>query len=246
MVYRSRVGEIVFEFTMPQKRQKGIVFILNGMPSVPKLSDLLETLAANGYVAIFPRYKGTWESAGIFLAESPVNDVKLLCDEILKKKTITELYAYKKFKIASKNMMLVGSSFGGAIALCGASWPSVKKVIALSPVVNWKSSPDTATLQATERLKSFLKFANGTLFAPPETLPENVSKKITIVFDESDKTTPPKEIIDYAKTNKIALKKKTGLGHISFSKFPPEKLIKLLADRREAPVRSSIFAELES
>jgi len=246
MVYRSRFKEIVYEFTIPQGRQRGIVILLNGMPSVPKLNDLLEILAANGYLTVFPRYQGTWESSGTFLAQSPVKDIQSLCNEILRKRKIVEVYTHREFKIITRNLILIGTSFGGSVALCAASWQSAKKIIALSPVIDWKTCPETATSGASEHMKQFLregfgegyrftdigweKFRTGALFSPSRELIKNVAKKITVVYDESDKTIPPAEIVNYAKANGIALNKVKGLGHISFSKFPHKNLIHLLVD----------------
>ena len=244
MVYRSRFKEIVFEFTVPAKRQKGIVILLNGMPSVPKLNELLETLAANGYIAIFPRYKGTWESSGTFLAQSPVQDIKSLCNEIVRKKKITELYARKEFKFAMTKLILVGTSFGGAVALCTAAFPSITKVVALSPVTDWKTYAGSETMRASKHMQHFLRegfgegyrftdsgwkeFETGALFNPPTKLAKKTARKITIVYDESDTTTLPEGIVGYAKNQHIALKKTRGLGHLSFSKLSSSDLIKFL------------------
>jgi pimeloyl-ACP methyl ester carboxylesterase len=244
MVYRSRFKEIVFEFTVPEQRQKGIVILLNGLPSVPKLNDLLERLAANGYLAVFPRYKGTWESSGKFLAKSPVKDVIFLCNELIGKKKIIELHGYKEFKLETKNLILIGTSFGGAIALCAAILPTVKKVIALSPIVNWKTYAGAKTIPASKHMQRFLrkgfgegyrftdigwkKFETGLLFNPSTNLTKSVAKKITIVYDKSDKTTLAEVIIGYGRSQHIILKEMKGVGHISFSRLSPRDLIKLL------------------
>lgn len=244
MIYRSHYEEIIFEFTIPDKQQKGIVILLNGMPSVPKLNDLLEVLAAEGYIAIFPRYRGTWESSGTFLAQSPVNDIEDICNHILKEKKIIELYAYKEFEITTENLIVVGTSFGGAIALCVASLTSVKKVIALSPVVDWKDYAGQETAQLSKHLEKFIhegfgagyrfnkhdwkRFKSGELFNPPTDLTKEAVEKITIVYDNSDETTPYEKIVTYAKNKGIRLNEITGIGHLSFSKFPHKNLINLL------------------
>jgi pimeloyl-ACP methyl ester carboxylesterase len=244
MVYRSRIKNIIFEFTIPIGKQKGVVILLDGMPSVPKLKDLLETLSANGYVALHPRYSGTWESPGTFLVQPPVKDIENLITHLSKKRVLVEAYAHKEFRVTTQNLILVGTSFGGAVALCASSSPAVKKVVALSPVTNWKTYTGSGTKAALAFLKKFLregygegyrftdagwkKFASGKLFNAPKGLAKNITRKTTIVYDQSDTTTPPQYIEEYARAENISLKPVTNTGHISFSKFPPEKLLELL------------------
>lgn len=244
MVYRSHVKNIIFEFTIPTGKQKGVVILLDGMPSVPKLKDLLEALAADGYMALHPRYSGTWESHGTFLAQSPVKDIENLIAYISKKRVLVEAYAHKEFHVTTQNLMLVGTSFGGAVALCASSNPLVKKVVALSPVTDWNVYTGSGTKAELAFLKKFLregfgegyrftdagwtKFASGKLFNAPKGLPKNISRKITIVYDQSDTTTLPQYIEEYSRTENIQLKPITNTGHISFSKLAPEKLLELL------------------
>lgn len=236
--------EIIFEFTIPTREQKGIVLLLNGLPSVPKLNNLLEFLAHEGYIALFPRYRGTWESSGTFLEKSPVGDVEEISEYLLSKKRLIELYANKEFNITTDNLILIGSSFGGAVALCAATLPTIKKIITLSPVVDWTDYAGLQTKEKSYHLMSFLrtafengyrfnendwkKFESGKLFNPEKNLPEQVSQKIIIVCDKSDTTTPYERIATYAENNHIKIKEVNGLGHLSFSKFPHEDLVGLL------------------
>jgi pimeloyl-ACP methyl ester carboxylesterase len=193
---------------------------------------------------VFPRYRGTWESEGVFLLRSPVRDIEDLFFHLLKDGNITELYGNRTFKINTKNLILVGASFGGAVALCAATTPAVKKVIALSPVVDWKNYAGSKTPQAMSHLKRFLrngfgeayrfdvsgweKFERGKLFNPPQKIAPAVAKKIIIVQDNADTAVSPERVAEYAKAEKIKIKKTKGYGHISFSRFPAVELLKLI------------------
>ena len=94
-IYRGRINEIIFEFTPPQKSSQGVIIICDGLPSVPNRKELMTILADKGFVVVFPRYKGTWESDGEFLKESPVKDIEEIL-QVIKTGTIVELYANKK------------------------------------------------------------------------------------------------------------------------------------------------------
>src|SRR5258708_30558084 len=51
---------------------KGTVVLLDGLPSNPSSKDeLINKLSGLNYDVFFPRYEGTWESAGEFLKRSP-------------------------------------------------------------------------------------------------------------------------------------------------------------------------------
>jgi esterase/lipase len=245
MIYRSNYKNIIFEFTIPLKKQKGVILLLNGMPSVPKQNKLMESLSKSGYVAIFPRYAGTWESSGLFLAKSPVDDIRQLCSELNSKKLLIENYAHKKIKILTSNIIIIGTSFGGTVALHLADDPLVKKVIALSPVIDWKYYAGAKTHEINHQLKNFIRegfgqayrfkdqgwerLAEGKLLAQIKNMPKKMSSKITIVFDKADTVTIPQPIMDYAENENISLKKINGLGHISFSKIPLKILLKLVS-----------------
>jgi len=241
MIYRSNHNGIISEFTIPTKKQKGIVILLAGMPSVPRQDKLLESLAMNGYVAIFPRYRGTWESTGNFLGHSPVIDIEELCKKILKDKKLTELYAGEKFSLTTNNIIAIGTSFGGTIALCSAKFPFIKKVLAFSPVVNWNNYAGAKTKDEFEHLHKFCnmafskayrfskigwkKFQSGKLFNSPVDFDQNDRNKITVISDPEDQVTSIDQIENYTIKNKINFKKINGFGHISFSKFPIKKII---------------------
>src|SRR5689334_22750902 len=78
------------EWGRPYKRKAGktndekVVILCDGMPSVPKKQGLAEFLSKKGFFVIYPRYRGAWESGGVFLQKPPEQDIKDIVDELQK------------------------------------------------------------------------------------------------------------------------------------------------------------------
>lgn len=131
--------DIVAEMMLPQKQTGKVLLLLGGLPSMPSKPDVLEFFSSKGYTCILPRYRGTWESGGEFLKESPHVDILDIVNEISEKKWggVLDLYTGELMKIKVSNIYIIGGSFGGTAALLASSHPKVKKVIALAPVIDW-------------------------------------------------------------------------------------------------------------
>lgn len=140
--YRTRFKqEIVAEFLPPRrlipgKPQRAVIFC-EGMPGYPRRGDLLEFFSKKGYWAFSPRYRGSWESGGIFLAKSPHLDTLDIISELQSAKNIREAAFGKKFPFTPGDFFVIGGSFGGPAALLASLDPRVKKVVANCPVVDW-------------------------------------------------------------------------------------------------------------
>jgi len=226
MIFKGRINNLVFSFTCPQK-PKGIIIICDGLPGNAERKVLLNIISKKRYMAIHPKYSGTWESGGIFLNESPVKDIKNIINFIQKNKYIKELYSNKIF------INILGSSFGGSVALCLAKDKNVKKIVALSPVVNFKKHNTQYKEQDLQWLMKFIKLAfnrayrfknknwdkmiKGKLFNPPLTLDNN--NKVLIGYGEQDKTVNHRSIKKYIDKNKIKYFYSKNKGHLSFSKI---------------------------
>lgn len=237
VIYRSRVSDIVFEFLPPAGIALGVVVICDGLPSVPKQKELMTLLAENGYFVIFPRYRGTWESSGQFLKETPIKDIEQIVN-LVKVGEVKELYTDKSLKVPQKPIFLLGSSFGGSIALAFADQSGIDKIIALSPIVNFKQHNNSGDEQDFLRLSEFIhkafgeayrfkdedvkRLASGELFNPPEEIkPERVSD-ILVIYDKSDDEVDYKKIEAYAEKNNIMTISSNNIGHLSFSKLSRE------------------------
>ena len=77
-MFRTRFKrEILTEFLPPARatKKQRVIVLCDGMPSIPRKQSLSEFLAAKGYWVFYPRYRGSWESGGEFLARSPHEDI---------------------------------------------------------------------------------------------------------------------------------------------------------------------------
>lgn len=144
--------DIVAEIILPKKQTGRVAIFVSGLPSSPAKKSLLQFLARQGYVAIYPRYRGTWESAGYFLAQSPAEDVRDVILDLIKKKGFQESATGEFHKIKISAIHLFGTSFGGPAVIMNSHLPIVKKIIALAPVLDWHS------VEKTEPLKPHIRF----------------------------------------------------------------------------------------
>jgi len=138
MMLRTRFKkEIVAEFLPPARRTRSqkVIILCDGMPSIPRKQGLAAFLAAKGYWVFYPRYRGAWESDGIFMARSPHQDILDVVDEL--PKGVKELAFGRKFSLKPEEIFVIGGSFGGATALLASLDPRIKRVIANCPVVDW-------------------------------------------------------------------------------------------------------------
>jgi pimeloyl-ACP methyl ester carboxylesterase len=137
-MFRTRFREqIVAEFLPPKRERKTqkLIILCDGMPSIPRKQSLSEFLAATGFWVIYPRYRGTWESGGEFLKQSPHEDILDIIADLPKE--LEEIAFGQRFRLSPKQIFVIGGSFGGAAALLASLDPKVSRVIANCPVVDW-------------------------------------------------------------------------------------------------------------
>lgn len=140
--YRTRFKkDIVAEFLPPLTRKKPkqdrVIVFCSGQPGIPGRGSVLEFWAKKGFWAFAFRYRGSWESGGKFLAKSPEQDVLDIISEL--PKGFTEYSGGGKFRIGrDAKIFLFGVSFGGPAALLALRDKRVTKVVAFSPVVDWR------------------------------------------------------------------------------------------------------------
>ena len=146
--------EIVTEFLPPRKKSSKVIILCSGMPSVPYKPDLMEFFSKKGYWVFYPRYRGSWESGGQFLKISPHQDIIDVIDSL--PKGFKDAWGGKIYKVRPSKICLFGGSFGGPAAILASLDKRVNKVIAVSPVVDWKAPS-----------KTFLTLNFGPLSTPP-------------------------------------------------------------------------------
>ena len=141
-MFRTRFAkDIVTEFlppTRPRKRHR-VIILCDGMPGIPRKGPLCEWLAQEGLLGFYPRYRGSWESDGEFLARSPHEDILDVVEGL--KNPIREAAFGKVFNAEPDEVFIIGGSFGGATAILCSLDPRVKRVIANCPVVDWSILP---------------------------------------------------------------------------------------------------------
>ena len=128
--------EIVAEILPTKKDSNKVLIILSGMPSTPCKKELLKFWAQKGYWAVYPRYRGTWESEGTFLEYSPEKDVIDILNDFNSPKK--DLWTAAEFTLPENpEFYLLGASFGGAAALLAAKDSRIKKAVVMTPVTDF-------------------------------------------------------------------------------------------------------------
>ena len=149
---RTRFGrDIVAEFLVPARKtaRERVIILCDGMPTLPSKGSLLEFFARKGYWVFHPRYRGTWESGGSFLARPCDEDIRIVMDGLVR--GFREAWNGKKFRLRNPEITLVASSFGGATALLASRDSRVRRVIAFSPVVDWTSESKAEPMSFLKR-----------------------------------------------------------------------------------------------
>jgi len=231
-MFRTRFKrEIVAEFLPPariRKKQK-VIILCDGMPSIPRKQPLARFLSQKGYWVFYPRYRGAWESDGIFLQRSPHEDILDVIDEL--PKGVTEAAFGKKFSLQPDEIFVIGGSFGGPSALLASLDGRVKKVIANCPVVDWAilkesekaetSNPSyVAYLQeafgGAYRIsdKNWRKLYSGKFYNPAYHVSEIEASKIMMFHAKDDPNVPWRSVDKFARQTGARLKLLKRGGHI--------------------------------
>lgn len=151
--------EIFSDFVIPARLSNKVAIICSGAPAVPSKKTLMEFLARKGWWAFHIRYRGTWESRGTFLKQSPHLDLLDVIDEL--PRGFTELWTKERYKIVPKKILLVGSSFGGPAVILALQDQHVTAGVAFSPVVDWSEpSPD----EPHDKFVKFMKESYGMVY----------------------------------------------------------------------------------
>jgi pimeloyl-ACP methyl ester carboxylesterase len=142
-IYSGRTrfdDDIVAEFWMPRKPSGKAVILLDGCPSVPSKRKVGEFFARRGYWVFHPRYRGSWESDGVFLEESPEEDVLIVAEGL--NAGFQNIYDGIEYILDIHEIVVVGASFGGAAAVLSLKYPIISKAIALAPVIDWQAKSE--------------------------------------------------------------------------------------------------------
>jgi len=166
-IYRTRFKkDIVCEFIPPaytKKLRRGepakVIILAHGMPGLPWGKSVMEFWSKKGFWVFFPRYRGTWESDGEFLKESPEKDILDVIDEL--PKGFTGLWSGKVYKVRPSELYLFGGSFGGPAAILCSRDPRVTKAVAFAPVIDWEAPSEEEPM---DKLGAFIPKGFGSAY----------------------------------------------------------------------------------
>lgn len=239
-LFRTRFAkDIIAEVMLPEKqpasikhkrsKQGKVAILATGLPSSPNKKDVLLFLASQGYVVISPRYRGSWESEGNFLERSPAEDIRDIINDLTNHKSIVDLFTGETKPLRVSTIHLFGSSFGGPAVLMNSHLSIVKKVIALSPVIDWavegESEPFDFFVRFTKeafgdafRSKSptdWQKLITTDFYNPIAHIKTMQGKKIFIMHAKDDTVVPFNPLVPFAKKIHATYYAKPKGGHFS-------------------------------
>lgn len=193
-------GEVVVEFLPPKHPSTDVVILCDGLPSGGSKQQLVQWFAQRNFWTFHLRYRGTWESGGMFLDHSPEQDVldviKALHDGF------KDIWSGKTFSCQPEQVCVVGSSFGGTTALMASLDDSVDRVLAISPVIDWTVSADEPMDWMEDILQrgyvgayrfthqDWLKLSQGEMFQPLARTQEFDPSKIFLMHAHDDRVVP--------------------------------------------------------
>lgn len=226
---RTRIKkEIVAEYVPPIRKSNRVIILCGGMPGYPAKKELMFFLAEKGYWVFSPRYRGSWESDGWFLARSPHLDVIDVINSLTS--GFVDLWNNKKHRIKNPKICLIGSSFGGPAVILASKDKRVEKAVALSPVIDWRVE---TKLEPIDWLGKFTRIAfgngyrfkqkdwnrlkSGVFYSPIAEVKKLDKNKIYIIHAKDDEVVYADTSVKFAKELdcKITLLKKGG--HLSTS-----------------------------
>jgi dipeptidyl aminopeptidase/acylaminoacyl peptidase len=204
--------DIVAEVLFPERQTGKVAILAIGAPSGSSKKERVEFLASRGYVVVYPRYRGTWESDGWFLEHSPADDIRDVIVELQKKKSVTDVLTGEAFPIKVSAVHLFGGSFGGPAVLMNTDLSIVKKVIAHSPVIDWNmlgedepfdefirySCEGFGCLYRTKNKSDWLKLVKTDFYNPVDHAGKINGKKVFILHAKDDTNVPVDPVIPFA------------------------------------------------
>lgn len=211
-LYRTRFKkDILVEFLPSVRKSRSIVIICPGAPGVPSSARSLEFLSEKGFWVFRLRYRGTWESGGKFLRLSPTQDLLDVLDAT--SLGFQSIWEKKKFFVNPQRVIVFGNSFGGPAALLASSDSRIHKVIALSPVVDWRVTNKNESLTALDRIqteafgncyrfalrKNWKTLARDNFYNPSRNLKNIAGEKVLLIHAQDDDIVPFASLPQFSK-----------------------------------------------
>lgn len=232
---RVRFGDIMAECLPPKKPSNKVIIFCDGCPGMPGNKKAQEFVSKRGYWSFFPRYRGTWESGGEFLAQSPHEDILTVISGLAD--PFVSQWDGVSYHINNPEIYIIGSSFGGPAAILCSQDQRVKKVVAQAPVVDWTKEEESPT-EPMSKLGNMIKQAfgegyrfskenwdrlsRGEFYNPVDLIHELDKEKILILHAVDDDVVlyePVKQFADTLGCKLVTLKKGGHLGTRTFTRW---------------------------
>lgn len=238
--------EIITEFLPPSRKttKQKVIILAGGMPSFPGKKILLEFFSKKGFWVFNPRYRGSWESDGKFLAKSPHQDILDVIDGIHNNfVSIWDYHTGNKtpYKLNPDQIILIGNSFGGPAVILASLDKRVHKVVAIAPVINWqktgKSEPLPLLIKFTKeafgngyRLSSdgWKKISKGKFYNPIAIKDKIEGEKLFLIHAKDDDICPYAETKKFAQATGAKLISVPKGGHLGSSELMKTRFYKML------------------
>jgi pimeloyl-ACP methyl ester carboxylesterase len=231
-MFRTRFkNEIVAEFLPParSRREQRVIILCDGMPSIPRKQLLAEFLSRKGYWVFYPRYRGAWESDGVFMERSPHEDILEVIDEL--PKGVQESAFGQRFSVLADKIFVIGGSFGGAAAILCSLDQRLTRVVANCPVVDWSILSESEKLETSNKNyaayireafgggyrlpdKNWKKLHGGRFYNPASHVREIDPSKIMMFHAKDDPYVPWRSVERFARQTGAKLKLLARGGHL--------------------------------
>lgn len=216
---------VFFEYLIPENITGNIPFIIlcDGLPAKPHQNNLMNILVNLGYGVLYPRYRGTWESEGIFLEKNVGKEISDLAEKLLNGSLLDGV------NVTATQITLIATSFGASVALSIAKDKNINKIIALSPVLNFKNLSNLHSLKKflQKMYPTIYRFTNlswenlvsGKVVPSASLVDKNLASKIFLLGGDEDKEISSIELMSWGRKKGIPTTIYKNRGHLSFSKI---------------------------
>jgi hypothetical protein len=237
--------EIVAEFLPPanaaalrskgskrNRRHERVAIICSGMPGMPT-SSLLFFLSKKGFWAIHPRYRGSWESDGVFLRRPLDEDVLDIVDEL--PRGFVSIADGKRYRLKPSEIVVFAGSFGGPAGILASRDLRITKVVAVSPVVDWRAPSKTEPLPGFGKFlhaafgsayrfgnREWNKLVSGRFYNPANHIAEIDGAKLMIFHAKDDDVVRAREVVQFARATGAEFRYFSRGGHFSVSRAVPK------------------------
>jgi hypothetical protein len=224
---RFKAG-VIAEFLPPVGASNEVVVFCDGLPSVPCQGKTLRYFSRRGFWAFHMRYRGSWESSGVFLKQKPHKDVQCLIEHIAK--GFEDIESQRQFRISKPVFFVIGSSFGGTTAIFASMNAKIKRAVALAPVCDWRrQNQSSSPLILRRMIKSgfgpayrvreeyWNKLKTGHFFNPVAITSDFTARKLFVIHARDDSTVKVGQSRSFCRKRKVHLLEIPKGSHLSLA-----------------------------